>query len=52
VDINWHAETQGGRPRLPAEASWYGGSGRTYYESNNTFKDGPWIRIFPMIISN
>ncbi|HOT53764.1 MAG TPA: hypothetical protein PLH68_07080, partial [Anaerolineaceae bacterium] len=37
VDINWDAATQGGRPRLASEASWYGGSGRTYYTSANTY---------------
>jgi hypothetical protein len=37
VDINWDAGTQGGRPRLASEASWYGGSGRTYYTSANTY---------------
>jgi len=52
VEINWHAGTQGGRPRLAAEASWYGGSGRTYYESKNTFKDGPWIQILPLIMKH
>jgi len=50
VDINWHAPTQGGRPRLAAEASWYGGSGRTYYVSGNTFKAGPWSRIIPLVV--
>ena len=37
VDINWDAGTQGGRPRLASEASWYGGTGRTYYTSGNTY---------------
>lgn len=35
VDINWDAGTQGGRPRLAAEAKRYGGSGRTNYVSGN-----------------
>ena len=51
VDINWDAGTQGGRPRLTEEASWYGGTGRTNYVSGNAFKQGPWSRIFPLIIS-
>jgi hypothetical protein len=51
VDINWDAGTQGGRPRLTEEASWYGGTGRTNYVSGNAFKPGPWSRIFPLIIS-
>lgn len=38
VDINWDAATQGGRPRLASEAAWYGGTGRTYYTSGNTYK--------------
>jgi len=50
VDINWHTPTQGGRPRLAAEAGWYGGSGRTNYVSGNTFRPGPWSRILPNII--
>ncbi len=49
VDINWDAGTQGGRPRLAAEAEWYGGSGRTNYVSGNAFKAGPWSRILPFI---
>ena len=35
VDINWHAPTKGGRPRLPSEADYYGGQGRTSYKSQN-----------------
>ncbi|NMC79254.1 MAG: M23 family metallopeptidase [Chloroflexi bacterium] len=50
VDINWDEGTQGGRPRLAAEAKWYGGTGRTNYVSGNTFKPGPWSRIVPFII--
>lgn len=38
VSINWHAGTQGGRPRLAEEAKWYGGQGQKYYVSGNTFK--------------
>ena len=41
VNINWDAGTQGGRPRLPSEAEWYGGTGRTSYTSGNTFRPGP-----------
>lgn len=36
VDINWHEPTQGGRPRLPNEAEYYGGEGRVSYTSQNT----------------
>jgi hypothetical protein len=36
VTINWHAPTQGGRPRLAYEAAEYGGEGQTYYVSGNT----------------
>jgi hypothetical protein len=35
VSINWDPVTRGGRPRLPNEASWYGGEGQTYYTSGN-----------------
>jgi hypothetical protein len=35
VSINWHAPTQGGRPRLPYEADIYGGQGQTHYISGN-----------------
>ena len=35
VSINWHAPTQGGRPRLPYEADFYGGEGKTHYVSGN-----------------
>ena len=35
VKINWDAGTRGGRPRLEAEASWYGGQGQRYYVSGN-----------------
>ncbi len=35
VDINWHAPTQGGRPRLAYEAASYGGEGRSLYVSGN-----------------
>lgn len=52
VNINWHAPTQGGRPRLAAEAEWYGGSGRTHYISGNTFKPGPWSWIFPFMMKH
>lgn len=49
VEINWDAATQGGRPRLLAEASWYGGTGRTNYASGNGLISQPWIQIFPFI---
>jgi len=52
VNINWHSGTQGGRPRLAAEAEWYGGSGRTNYVSGNTFKQGPWSWIFPFVLKH
>ncbi|MDD5369398.1 MAG: peptidoglycan DD-metalloendopeptidase family protein, partial [Anaerolineaceae bacterium] len=35
VPINWDAATQGGRPRLPKEAAWYGGEGQEKYTSAN-----------------
>ncbi len=35
VSINWHAPTQGGRPRLAYEAASYGGEGQTFYVSGN-----------------
>jgi hypothetical protein len=35
VSINWDPATRGGRPRLPDEASWYGGQGQIYYTSGN-----------------
>ncbi len=41
VLINWDSVTQGGRPRLPAEAIWYGGVGQEKYTSGNAFKGGP-----------
>jgi hypothetical protein len=41
VDINWHAPTQGGRPRLAYEAASYGGEGRTYYVSGNKPANAP-----------
>lgn len=49
VDINWDAGTQGGRPRLAEEASWYGGSGRTNYVSGNAFKSGLSSLFLPII---
>ncbi len=49
VKINWDATTQGGRPRLPGEANWYGGTGLYKYTSGNTFKKGPWTFIMPFI---
>ncbi len=41
VNINWHAPTQGGRPRLAYEAASYGGVGRTYYVSGNKPANAP-----------
>ncbi len=35
VSINWHAPTQGGRPRLAYEADTFGGEGQTFYISGN-----------------
>jgi len=40
VSINWDPVTRGGRPRLPSEASDYGGQGQTYYTSGNIFHPG------------
>jgi hypothetical protein len=49
VPINWDAATQGGRPRLPGEASLYGGTGLNKYTSGNVFMPGPFIQIlFPL----
>jgi len=49
VTINRDAATQGGRPRMVGEASWYGGKGANKYTSGNVFKAGPYIRhLFPM----
>ena len=49
VGINWDAGTQGGRPRLASEAAWYGGTGRTYYASANTYNTGVYIIRFPRV---
>ncbi|MDD2523165.1 MAG: M23 family metallopeptidase [Anaerolineaceae bacterium] len=49
VTINWHAGTQGGRPRLEAEALWYGGQGQKYYISGNAGMSLPYkIILFPL----
>lgn len=51
VDINWHEATQGGRPRLPSEAEYYGGQGRTHYTSQNVYSPSnmPYkLIIFPV----
>lgn len=49
VSINWHAGTQGGRPRLEAEARWYGGQGQKNYISGNVSKELPYkIILFPI----
>jgi hypothetical protein len=49
VSINWHAATQGGRPRLEEEASWYGGEGQRYYVSGNTPQELDYkIILFPI----
>lgn len=51
VSINWHAGTQGGRPRLAEEAKWYGGQGQKYYVSGNTFKsDAPTSDTYNIIL--
>ena len=50
VTINWDAATQGGRPRLPGEATWYGGTGLNKYTSGNVFKAGSSIQFLPLII--
>ena len=49
VEINWDAATQGGRPRLAAEAEWYGGTGRTNYTSGNVFTTGVYIARFVLV---
>lgn len=49
VGINWDTGTQGGRPRLASEAAWYGGTGRTYYASANTYNTGVYIIRFPRV---
>lgn len=41
VDINYDPVTQGGRPRLPSEASQYGGQGRYSYVSGNRPANAP-----------
>jgi hypothetical protein len=41
VSINWHAPTQGGRPRLAYEAASYGGEGQTFYVSGNKPANAP-----------
>ncbi len=51
VDINWHAPTKGGRPRLPEEAVYYGGSGRVSYTSQNEVQKRSYpykIILFPV----
>lgn len=47
VSINWHAATQGGRPRLEAESRWYGGQGQKNYVSGNTFENFRHIIVIP-----
>lgn len=49
VTINWDAATQGGRPRLPGEASWYGGKGKVKYVSGNTPTAGAFNFFMPLI---
>lgn len=41
VSINWHAPTQGGRPRLAYEAESFGGEGQTRYVSGNKPANAP-----------
>lgn len=36
VSINYDSVTKGGRPRMPSEATKYGGQGQTYYTSGNS----------------
>ena len=51
VYVNWHSPTQGGRPRLPNEADYYGGQGKVNYTSQNEFhekKPSYRIIIFPV----
>lgn len=45
VKINWDAETQGGRPRTPAEAKKYGGEGQSSYVSGNSTAGVPSAQI-------
>ncbi len=41
VSINYDPVTQGGRPRRPDEASWYGGQGQIEYTSGNQGTNPP-----------
>ncbi len=41
VDINYDSVTKGGRPRMPSEATQYGGQGRTSYVSGNRPANAP-----------
>lgn len=48
VKINYHTATRGGRPRLEAEAAWYGGVGQRNYVSGNVYNPGIWRFFFPV----
>lgn len=49
VNINWHAGTLGGRPRLAHEAAWYGGVGQREYVSGNKSSAAPvQFYLFPV----
>jgi murein DD-endopeptidase MepM/ murein hydrolase activator NlpD len=41
VSINYDKTTGGGRPRMPSEATKYGGEGQTYYKSGNSSTGSP-----------
>ncbi len=41
VKINYDSVTKGGRPRMPNEATTYGGQGQVYYVSGNKAAKGP-----------
>jgi hypothetical protein len=49
VSINWDPVTQGGRPRLPEEAEWYGGEGQRYYTSGNIYYPFRYQLYLPII---
>lgn len=52
VNINWHAATQGGRPRLEAESRWYGGQGQRQYTSGNGTSTTAWKFYFPIFFGS
>ena len=49
VPINWDPTTKGGRPRLPNEATDYGGEGQYSYLSGNIFTKLPFKFFIPLI---